>query len=189
VARPDGGLSEARSAYFTAPVNVQAFTTTFDFQLVSAVADGFTFVIQNQGLNAVGSLGAGLGYGVGTTGTGASIGKSVAVKFDIHSNSGEGSDSTGVYLNGASPTLPATNLSTTGVQLSSGHVIHAQIVYDGTNLTLTLTDETTSATTSVVYPVNIPAAVGANAAYIGFTAGTGGSSAIQNILDWNFANP
>jgi hypothetical protein len=167
-------------------VNVQAFTTTFDFQLVNAVADGFTFVIQNQGLTAIGGDGGGLGYGVEPTGTGSSIARSVAVKFDIHSNSGEGNDSTGVYVDGASPTLPATNLTPTGVVLSSGHVIHAQIVYNGTELTLTLTDATTDATASAVYSINIPSTVGGDTAYVGFTGGTGGSSAVQNILDWTY---
>ena len=41
-------------------------------------------------------LGSGLGY--------AGVGQSIAVKFDINSNAGEGSSSTGLYINGASPT-------------------------------------------------------------------------------------
>ena len=32
-----------------APVNVQQFTTGFDFQLTNAMADGFTFTIQGDG--------------------------------------------------------------------------------------------------------------------------------------------
>ncbi len=183
----DGGTNEARSAYFVSAMNVQRFTTDFDFQLVNAVSDGFTFVIQNQGLTALGSNGAGLGYGVQVNGSGNSISKSVAMKFDIHSNNGEGTDSTGVYLNGASPTVPATNLSNSGIILSSGDVIHAHITYDGTNLTLILTDSTTSATVTEKYAVNIPSTVGANTAYLGFTGGTGGSSATQNIKDWTYA--
>jgi hypothetical protein len=182
----DGGTYEAHSAYFSAPLNIQAFTTSFDFQLLNAVSDGFTFVIQNQGLNAVGSPGGGLGYGPEANGPQTVIGNSIAVKFDIHNNSGEGNDSTGVYLDGAVPTLPATNLSTTGIVLSSGDAINAQIVYNGTTLTLTLTDKTTNTTVTETYNVNIPAAVGGNSAFIGFTGGTGGSSAVQNILDWSF---
>jgi hypothetical protein len=184
----DGGLMEARSAFFPTRVNVQAFTTDFDFQLLKAAADGFTFTLQNQGPTALGSQGAGLGYGVSPTGTGASIAKSVAVKFDIHNNSGEGNDSTGIYLNGASPTLPATNLATTGIVLSSGDKIHAHITYDGTNLALTLTDATVNATFTASYPVNIPSAVGGSTAYVGFTAGTGSTSAVEDILDWTFAS-
>ncbi len=185
----DGGLWEARSAYFTTAVNVDAFTTSFDFQITNAVSDGFTFVIQNQGLTALGSDAGGLGYGLSpTTGKGASIADSVAVKFDIHNNSGEGPDSTGVFEDGASPTVPATNLTPTGVVLASGHEIHAQIVYDGTNLTLTLTDTVTSATATEAYPVNIPSIVGGNTAYVGFTGGSGGAGATQNILDWTYTS-
>jgi hypothetical protein len=179
----DGGLNEARSAYFGSAVNVQAFKTDFDFEILAGVADGFTFVIQNQGLNAVGS---GLGYGLTPANTGTGITKSVAVKFDIHNNSGEGVDSTGLYVNGASPTIPATDLTSSGVQLNSGDQIHAHIVYDGTNVTLTLTDASKNATSTSVFPVNIPAIVGGNTAYVGFTAGTGNSSSTQNILTWTY---
>jgi FtsP/CotA-like multicopper oxidase with cupredoxin domain len=182
----DGGTFEARSAFFNTPVNVQAFTTDFDFQFVAAKADGLTFTIQNQGLNALGGFGAGLGYGVQPAGTGASIAKSVAVKFDIYNNNGEGSNSTGVYLKGASPTLPATNLTPSGVVLSNGDVLHAHIAYDGANLALTISDATTKATATQSYAVNIPAAVGANTAYVGFTGGTGGSASTQKILTWSY---
>ena len=186
----DGGTYEARSAYFNTPVNVQQFTTDFDFQQLNAIGDGFTFVIQNQGLTALGNSGGGLGYGVSVlTRTGASIAKSVAIKFDLFSNSGEGTDSTGIYLDGAVPTLPATNLTGTGIVLRSGDEMHAHIVYDGTNLTLTITDATAKATVTEVYPVNIPSVVGANTAYVGFTAGTGGDTSTQNILDWTYSNP
>jgi len=36
------------------------------------------------------------------------------------------------------------------------------------------------------YAVNIPAIVGSNAAFVGFTAGTGGLSANQNIRSWTY---
>ena len=42
---------------------MSAFTTDFEFQLLSAVADGFTFTIQNEGVSAIGPGGSGLGYG------------------------------------------------------------------------------------------------------------------------------
>jgi hypothetical protein len=186
----DGGTYEARSAYFTTPVNVQQFSTDFDFQQLNGIGDGFTFVIQNQGLTAVGSSGGGLGYGVSAvTGTGASIATSVAVKFDLYNNSGEGTDSTGIYLDGAVPTVPATNLTGTGIVLRSGDTMHAHIVYDGTNLTLTITDSTLLASATAVYAVNIPSVVGSNTAYVGFTGGTGGNVSTQNILDWTFSTP
>src|SRR6202035_4194372 len=78
----NGGQSEAGSAFWTTPVNIQAFTTNFTFQLSSAVADGFTFTIQNAGKTALGASGGGLGYGPDPAQAGtASIAKSVAIKF------------------------------------------------------------------------------------------------------------
>ena len=143
----DGGGSEAGSVFWTTPVNIQAFTTNFTFQLTSAVADGFTFTMQNAGATALGNIGGGLGYGVNPNGgTGGGIGNSVAVKFDIYSNAGEGNDSTGVFTNGAAPTNPAVSLTSSGITLTSGDTIAAQLVYDGTTLTLNLTDTVTGNT-------------------------------------------
>ncbi|HXM13831.1 MAG TPA: hypothetical protein VN933_01240, partial [Candidatus Eremiobacteraceae bacterium] len=55
-------------------------------------------------------------------------------------------------------------------------------------LTLTLTDTTNTAETfTTSWPVNIPSIVGATTAFAGFTAGTGGSTATQEILTWTYA--
>jgi sugar lactone lactonase YvrE len=183
----DGGGYEAGSAFWTTPVNIQAFTTNFTFQLSSAVADGFTFTIQNTGATALGSYGGGLGYGINPNGgTSGGIGESVTIKFDIYSNSGEGSDSTGVFTNGASPTNPAVDLTSSGIVLSSGDTMSVQLVYDGTTLTINLTDTVTNKTFTYAFTVNIPSIVGANTAYVGFTGGTGGATAVQNIKTWTF---
>ena len=185
----DGGTYEGTSAFWTTPVNVQAFTTNFTFQLSSAVADGFTFTIQNAGQTALGGDGGSLGYGPNpNSGTTGGIAKSVAVKFDIYSNNGEGTDSTGMYINGASPTTPAVNLTSSGIVLTSGDTMSAQLVYNGTTLTLNLTDTVTNKTFSQAFTVNVPSTVGANTAYVGFTGGTGGSTAIQNIKTWTFTS-
>jgi hypothetical protein len=184
-----GGTYQAGSAFYTTPVNIQSFTTNFTFQLVSATADGFTFTIQGAGPTAIGGYGGSLGYGPNpTTGTTGGIGKSVAIKFDIYSNSGEGTDSTGMYTNGAAPTVPAVNLTSSGIVLTSGDTIAAQLVYNGTTLTLNLTDTVTNNTFSQAFTVNIPSIVGANTAYVGFTGGTGGGTAIQNIKTWTFTS-
>jgi hypothetical protein len=52
-----------------------------------------------------------------------------------------------------------------------------------------LVDQTTNKTFTQSFPVNIPQVIGSNTAYVGFTGVTGGSSAIQNILDWVLTNP
>ena len=38
------------------------------------------------------------------------------------------------------------------------------------------------------FPINIPATIGSNVAYIGFTGGTGGLSASQKILSWTLSS-
>jgi hypothetical protein len=37
--------------------------------------------------------------------------------------------------------------------------------------------------------MNIPSIVGSNAAYVGFTGGTGGLAATQKILTWTYSTP
>jgi len=179
----DGGNFENRSAWSSTPVNVQTFTTDFMFQITPATAsasDGFTFTIQNMGLTADGGIGGALGY--------QSITPSVAVKFDLFDNSGEGVNSTGFYTDGVAPTVPALDLTPSGINLHSGDIMHAHLTYDGATLTLILTDTVTNATFTASDSIDIPTTVGSNTAFVGFTAGTGGTVSTQSILSWTYAN-
>ena len=112
--------------------------------------------------------------------------QSVAVKFDLYNNAGEGADSTGIYVNGASPTVPAINLTSSGIVLGSGDTLSAHLVYDGKNLSLTIKDPVTGASYTGTFAINIPQTIGSNTAYVGFTGGTGGSIASQKILTWTY---
>jgi hypothetical protein len=183
----NGGANEAGSAFTVTPVSVARFTTSFSFQLLNPSADGFTFTIQGASPTSVGGSGGGLGYAPDPgTGIGSAIGHSVAVKFDLFNNSGEGADSTGLYVNGAEPTTPATDLTGTGINLHSGDVFNVVITYDGTTLTVKITDATTGATATQSYTINIPQTIGSSLAYVGFTGGTGGQTATQDILNWTY---
>ncbi len=173
-----GGLNQEGTAWFATPVNVQSFSTTFTFQLSNPAADGITFAIQNQGTAALGIYGTGLGYEY--------IPTSVAVKFDLFNSAGEGPDSTGIYTNGAAPTVPAIDLSSTGINLHSDDTMSVQLVYNGASLAMTITDTVTQATYSTSFAINIPATVGGNTAYVGFTGGTGGLTSSQKILTWTY---
>jgi hypothetical protein len=60
--------------------------------------------------------------------------------------------------------------------------------YDGA-LTETITDLVTNATFTTSYVIDIPAEVvigNSNLFYLGFTGGTGGLAAIQDVLIWTF---
>ena len=177
----DGGADEERSAWFATKVPVQSFITNFTFQLLNASADGMTFTIQGDNIWALGDPGGGLSY--------QGIANSVAVKFDLYNNAGEGNDSTGLYTGGAAPTVPSVDLSSTGINLHNGDIMDAQLVYDGTNLTMTLTDTVTNGTVTEVFPVNIPSIVGGSTAYVGFTGSTGSLTATQNVLSWTYSAP
>jgi hypothetical protein len=183
----DGHTSETRSAWYNTPVNVQQFTTSFDFQSTSAIADGFTFAIQGDGLTALGTAGGGLGYG--------GLPKSIAIKFDIYNNAGEGTDSTGLCVNGggtsglSTATTTDVNLASTPINLRSGDIFNVEMAYSGTTLTVVITDTVTNASATQAYTVNIPAIVGGQTAYVGFTGASGGNVAVQNILNWSYTSP
>ncbi|MGH9825013.1 MAG: FN3 associated domain-containing protein, partial [Blastocatellia bacterium] len=182
---------QAGSVYFTTPVNVQSFTNDFSFQLTGTapLADGFTFIIQNSSATALGSNGGGLGYGPDYPG-GSPIGipTSVAIKFDLYNNSGEGTDSTGLYTDGASPSAPAIDLTSSGINLHSGDVMNVHMTYDGATLTMTITDPTAAKTFTTSWTVNIPSVVGGSTALVGFTAGEGWYDANQDIISWSYSS-
>ena len=156
------------------------------------MADGITFTIQGdpRGASAVGPGGGGLGYGPdnNTKTDSRDITNSVAVKFDIFNNQGEGNDSTGLFQDGVAPTVTGSiDLSSSGLELNSGDVIDATLTYNGTTLTETLTDTATGVSAPTQsYTVNIPSLVGGNTAFVGFTGATGDENAIQDILSWTF---
>jgi len=174
----DGGLNEAGSVFWNAPINIQAFTTTFQFQISNAQANGFTFTIQNNAPTALGGSASGLGYG--------GIPKSAAVKFNFYDYNGEGNDSTGFYTNGQAPVLPTVDISPSGIRLASGDSIVATVSYTGLTLNLKLLDLLTNKTFTYSQAMNIPTIVGANTAYVGFTGGTGGLSSSQKLISWTY---
>jgi len=58
------------------------------------------------------------------------------------------------------------------------------MVYDGTSLTMTITDTVTNAMFTHTWTIDIPGTIGAATVYAGFTGGTGGITATQSILTW-----
>jgi hypothetical protein len=196
----DTGVLEAGSAWYAVPVSVQSFTTNFTLQISPAQANGMTFTIQNQpassldssiqyvsgGPNAIGNNQNGLGYSGSTNGVGgqnAGLLSSVAVIFDLYDGSG---DLTGLYTNGAMPTGSSIDMSSSGLSLHSGNPLNVSLTYDGTTLSLKITDSKTNASFSHSWPINIPATVGGSTAYVGFTGATGGLTAVQDVVSWTY---
>lgn len=176
----DGGGGEARSAFFNFPVNIASFSTDFVLQLTNANADGCAFVIQNTGPGALGSGANGFGcFGIPNR---------VAVKFKLYDNVGEGPDTTGLYDDNTAVITPAIDLRSTGIDLHSGHPLEVRMNYDGQTLKVTLTDTITGITATQSYIVDIPGSVGSSTAYVGFSGGTGGLSAIQDVTTWTWGD-
>lgn len=177
----DGQNWEAGSAFSTTQIGVGSFITDFQFQMATPNADGFTFCLQGSAPTALGGQGGGLGYyQIG--------GPSIAVKFDLYNNDGEGVNSTGLYINGVNPMVPATDLTGTGIDLHSGDVIAVHMSYDGATLTVTETDTQTSKTATQTYATNLIATLG-NMAFAGFTGATGGAGVTTDILNWTLGPP
>jgi hypothetical protein len=65
--------------------------------------------------------------------------------------------------------------------LASGHAIDVSLTYLNGVLRLSLTDLTTSASFTTNVSINIPALVGGNSAYVGFTAGAGAVTSVQYV--------
>jgi uncharacterized protein (TIGR03437 family) len=206
--------NQSGAAYSTTPVtlgNNAAFSTQFQFRFTNPggwnPADGITFVL---GTSTTG-LGAG-GVGMGYQGVG---GKSVGIEFDTYNNAALGigdndgnssnhvsidtngvltnTDLTNVYNNGScgfANGTPPQNPHTVAGCMSNGDLWTANIVYDGSNLTVTLTDPAEPASFTAInsYPINLASALGQNTAYVGLTSGTGAGWENHDIVNWTFSN-
>jgi hypothetical protein len=196
----DGNPREAGSGFVNYRVNVSAFTASFQFQFNADpnAEDGITFVLQGTSPSFVGGYGPALGY--------AGLGNSIAIKYDLvqhfdpDTGASLGKSSTGLFINGATPTVsydpnyPTYDLTQSGIDLHSGHVFSANLTYNGTTLTVTTTDTVTQATAVQSYTINIPAIIGSKLGYGGFTGSTDNDTdtdtgTTADILNINYQAP
>jgi hypothetical protein len=209
----DGTSHHGGGLWYKTVQNVQAFTTQFTFQIPGTAGYGLVFVIQNSdnttnpgysGLGAGGNSANGLGYGAGGGASQPALGNSVGLVFSV-SPFNQTSwyvapppiSSVGLYVDGG-PAIGAdgpsqgyaseVDLHPFNINIGSDHVMQAIVTYDGTILTMVLTDTSTGVATRQSWPVNIPAIVGANTAYIGFCSDTPITSGHENTLNsWTFS--
>jgi hypothetical protein len=187
---------EVSAVWNVAPVSISSFTTEFTLKFPAAqshAAAGTVFTIQNflpPADDASSTVVTGGPYTLGGSSGISSplyfgyygIKESVGIKFDLSNNS------TSVLTNGADPS--ASSVAITDVNLSSGDPIAVQLSYSGTTLAMSITDSVTMANYTHNFTVDIPSVVGANSAYVGFTASTGfpGDYAQQEITSWTYQN-
>jgi hypothetical protein len=166
-----GSTGAASSAFYATAVPVNNFASDFRVQTTSQSAGGITFTIQND---PQGGAALGQGTGFGYQGLAAN---SVAIALTTQNTTGLLEAGSGVLL------APGTiTLNPTQVNFQAGDVLDIHVAYDGTNLTIRELDEKTQQSSTQQYAVNLPALVGGNNAYIGFTSG---GSATQ-VLGWNY---
>jgi hypothetical protein len=174
-----GLFHENTSAFAKQRIPLVLFATEFRFRFFKATqtsSEGLTFTVQANSNFAVGAANGGLGY--------QGVPHSMALKFDLHNDAGEGNNSVGLFFGGAFPGVPAVDLTPSGIDLHSGHVLDAYVTYDTHFLTVTLKDTVTSATFTHTYHLPAVSSFGASTAYAGFTASTGAQTSTAQILDW-----
>ena len=178
--------SQAGSAFVKTPYSVNSntsFNTHFQFRLSGGDgnngADGMTFMLQNSGVNALGTTGGGEGY--------STIAKSLAIEFDSFMSSWDtAANEISLLKNGhvANPLAVANS----PMDLNNSGALNAWIDYNGATdqLSVFLGSSTTKpANALLTTQVDLAAAVGTQA-FVGFSAGTGGLTNNQDIENWQF---
>jgi hypothetical protein len=182
----DGGVNEARAAWFNYPLYIGAFQASFTYQDVGGgVADGMAFVVQNdpRGVAALGANGGSLGYDGGAN---VNIKNSVAMLLNLYSGSPGGASGILFTTNGVGATTNTPYVSTAPVNLDAGNPIAVNLHYNGGRMQVTLSDLVASNTYTTNFALNLPALVGANAAWVGLTGGDGSKTSTQVVSNFTF---
>jgi hypothetical protein len=172
------------------------FETTFRFQLTEPAdniygsADGFAFVLQTEGPNAIAGRGSAGGFSLGRGPNNPqkkAIPRSLAIFFDTFKNDEEedlSGNSIGLFTNGDGFWLPrrlAIN-SNPQVNVKDQRVHQAKIVYSQPKLTVFVDEELVLEAT-----VDLESIVGKEGkGFVGFTAATGEGYQNHDILSWTF---
>ena len=176
------------------------FDTTFQFQLthqggLGHGADGFAFVLQNSGPEALGGRGSAGGFAVTDPEyhhKETAIPWSLAVFFDTYRNEEEGDPSANyvafcTYGKPSEMRWPAPRLAFTqnlSVQLKDQKEHTARILFQPPVLSVFLDDSSVPVLESVVDLSIVVDRHGG--AWVGFTASTGGGYENHDILNWSF---
>jgi hypothetical protein len=172
------------------------FETSFSFRLTEPAdneyggADGFAFVLQTEGPNAIAGRGAAGGFSLGRGSNNPkkkAIPRSLAIFFDTFKNDEEedlSGNSIGVFTNGDGYWLPrrlAIN-ATPAVNLKDQKVHEARIIYQRPQLSVFIDGQLV-----LDAAVDVESVVGKGGkGFVGFTAATGEGFQNHDILTWTF---
>ena len=178
-----GNGGTARSAFYNTPLYIGSFYAEAVYQVQTGIngggADGATFCLQNdpRGPTALGGGGGALGV--------SGIAPSAEFEINIYPPNTPGGAAGGSYafhVNGANGGYTTAS----PVLLDDGNPIKLSFLYNGTTLTVTMRDQITSATYSTSVPIDLPAALGASTAYVGFTGADGGVASTQVVTNFMY---
>lgn len=167
---------EASSFFYNYPQYIGAFHASWTYQDIGGGgADGSSFCIQNdpRGVSALGGGGGSLGV--------SGITPSAELEFNIYSPNGVGY---AFLTDGATGAAGGVYLSTGNVNVAGGDPINVVLNYANGILAMSFSDAGTNFSTNVV--VDLPAIVGDDTAYIGFTGADGGVASSQVITNFSF---
>lgn len=199
------GQSQVGTAYHQNRQRVDlGFVTDFTFRVRDrngVGSDGLTFIIQNQGVTAMGASGGAMGFGsnLAFPSAGTGISNSLAVVFDTWDNSANwptipGAAVLSVQTNGLLPNTPSSVNAINGVAVNGAFndaLIHrVRISYTPGQMDI-FYDNLAQAVLSV--PVNLSntlALENGTDSFVGFTAATGARINAQRheILSWQFSS-
>jgi hypothetical protein len=190
VLRLTNGFGPGSSAFLTNTFSLASnasFSTLFRFQILNPVgigdtdgagADGIVFAVQTVS-NTAGGGGGGIGF--------QGISPSVGVEFDTYNNGTQDQNDPnhiGIDTNGNMTSIALTHISP---RFNDGGVWFAWVDYDGVAKVLQGRVNKTG-----VRPVNpdvsatldLPAILGTNNVFVGFTSGTGAGGNTHEIIAW-----
>lgn len=174
-----GVNTQSRSVFYQTKEPISQFKTDFTFRASAGAltADGLTFTIQNDPRNdaATGYAGKYLGY--------SGITNSASAAFNFYNYTAEG-QKFGFAKNGQ---VPPDDIDMAPLDLHAGHLIHAQVSYDGhvmRVLAYDATDKTKRFSSAKV--MDLQTIVGGDTAYVGFTASTGVRNSYQWLSSWTY---
>ena len=183
---------EGGSAFRVSPISLglnASFSTFFAFEILDrggaddgdSGADGITFTVQTNA-STVGGIGGGLGY--------EGVPNSLAVEFDTYNNvEPGGSNHVGINTGGSITSLQSTLLL--APEFDNGLPWYAWVDYNGAISSLEVRWSQSSvrpAASMLTRSLDLPAALGSNSAFVGFTSATGDGWGEHNILAWSFQN-
>ena len=183
--------SKAGSVFSQSPLDARSFSSAFRFRITdpggqvfdcneTSGADGIVFVVQPVSSD-LGSVGQGIGY--------AGIQRSVGIELDTWCNSGNrdpNSNHLGLNLRGGVQhnDLPVVSIEP---DFDNGEIWHVWVDYDGSVLEVRLSQTPERPERATLHhELDIPDILEADAAFVGFTSGTGAAWGNHDILSWEY---